>query len=119
MIYADYAYYRDVFHGNIIPEECFELNALKASRHINNVTFGRIGTEVTDDVKNACCAAAEVFYSGDVSPRAASGITSETVGKHTVSYAAAESSRTQAKRLNTAVKLWLGSTGLLYKGVQG
>lgn len=117
MSYADYRYYKDEFRGSLIPDESFERNALQASQYIDNVTFGRIGSDVTSAVKNACCALAEVYYSGSVSPRAASGVTSEKVGNYSVSYAAAENSGTQQKRLKSAVKLWLGGTGLLYRGL--
>lgn len=116
MIYVDYQYYRDEFRGKLIPEPDFDHAAMLATQYINNVTFGRIGSGVTDAVKNACCAVAEVYYSGSVSPRAASGVTSEKVGNYSVSYAAAENSGTQQKRLKSAVKLWLGATGLLYRG---
>lgn len=116
MMYADYVYYTEKFHGSLVPEKSFERNALQASQYIDNVTFGRIGSNVTDAVKNACCALAEIYYSGTVSPRAASGVTSEKVGNYSVSYAAAENVGTQQKRLKSAVKLWLGSTGLLYRG---
>jgi len=118
VIYADYRYYRDEFRGKLIPETDFDRAAMSATQYINNVTFGRIGSNVTEAVKNACCAVAEVYYSGSVSPRAASGITSEKVGNHSVSYSAAENISTQAKRLRSAVKLWLGSTGLLYRGLK-
>lgn len=119
MSYADYSYYKDEFHGNIVPEKSFERNALQASQYIDNVTFGRASTAsegTLTAVKNACCALAEIYYSGTVSPRAASGVTSEKVGDHSVSYAAAENVSTQQKRLRSAVKLWLGATGLLYRG---
>ncbi len=118
MIYTDYRFYKEEFHGKLIPAEDFDRAAISATQYINNVTFGRIGSNVTEAVKNACCAAAEVYYSGSVSPRAASGITSEKVGNHSVSYSAAENISTQAKRLRSAVKLWLGSTGLLYRGLK-
>ena len=89
---------------------------MQTSQYIDDVTFGRIGSDVSDNVKNACCALAEVYYSGSISPRAASGVTSEKVGNYSVSYAAAENTGTQSKRLRSAVRLWLGSTGLLYRG---
>lgn len=117
MSYADYSYYRENFHGSLVPEDSFERNALQATRYIDSVTFGRIGSDVTEAVKNACCALTEIYYSGTVSPRAASGVTSEKVGNCSVSYAAAENVGTQQKRLRSAVKLWLGSTGLLYRGL--
>lgn len=117
MIYADYRFYKDEFHGKLIPAEDFDRAAISATQYINNVTFGRIGSNVTEAVKNACCAAAEVYYSESVSPRAASGITSEKTGDHSVSYAAAETVSSQSKRLRSAVKLWIGSTGLLYRGM--
>lgn len=116
MIYADYQYYKNSFKGKLIPADDFDHAAILATQYIDNVTFGRIGSNVTDTVKNACCALAEIYYSGSVSPRAASGVTSEKVGDYSVSYAAAENVSTQQKRLTSTAKLWLGATGLLYRG---
>lgn len=119
MSYADYSYYKDEFHGNIVSEESFDRNALQASQYIDNVTFGRASTASEGTftaVKNACCALAEIYYSGTISPRATTGVATERAGEYSVSYAAAENVSTQQKKLRTAAKLWLGGTGLMYRG---
>ena len=56
-MYADYAYYKDSFGGDLTAEE-FNRYARKAERFLNYVIMGEI-PEVTEQVKNAVCAAAE------------------------------------------------------------
>ncbi|MCM1024416.1 MAG: hypothetical protein NC395_10215 [Prevotella sp.] len=119
MIYADFQYYKDFFKGKLIPAEDFDHAAIPATQYINNVTFGRIGSNVTDAVKNACCAAAEIYYRCDMSEAAleAAGKSSEKTGDHSVTYAKSDFSySSKDKQLSKAVRLWLGSTGLLYRG---
>ena len=118
-IYANYQYYKDIFKGKLIPEEDFSHAAILATQYINNVTFGRIGSDVTDSVKNACCAAAEIYYQCDMSETAleATGKSAEKTGDYSVTYAKSDFSYSNRdKQLSKAVKLWLGSTGLLYRG---
>lgn len=120
MIYADYQYYKDFFKGKLIPAEDFDHAAILATQYINNVTFGRIGSNVTDTVKNACCAAAEIYYQCDMSEAAleAAGKSAEKTGDYSVTYAKSDFSyNSRDKQLSKAVKLWLGSTGLMYRGI--
>lgn len=119
MIYADYQYYTDLFKGKLIPANDFDHAAILATQYINNVTFGRIGSNVTDTVKNACCAAAEVYYQCDMSEAAleAAGKSAEKTGDYSVTYAKSDFSyNSRDKQLSRTVKLWLGSTGLMYRG---
>ena len=58
-MYADYAYYKDSFGGTLAAEE-FNRYARKAERFLNYVIMGEI-SEVTEQVKNAVCAAAEAL----------------------------------------------------------
>lgn len=119
IIYAEYEYYTESFRGSLIPDVgSFIYCARTASQYINTVTFNRIVTEndITEAVRNACCAAAEVCYTSSVSPKVASGITTEKIGDYSVTYGTSESSSMRQKRLFAAVKLWLGNTGLMYRG---
>ena len=117
--YADYAFYTDKYLGRIIPNENdFAYYALRASEIIDNKTFGRIN-EITPAVQLACCAAADELYS-DASARAkaASGVSSESVDGYSVSYRAynTEAEKAAEKRVNAAIKRYLGSTGLMFRG---
>lgn len=117
--YADYAFYTDKYLGRIIPNENdFAYYALRASEIIDNKTFGRIN-EITPAVQLACCAAADELYSdASAKAKAASGVSSESVDGYSVSYRAynAESEKTAEKRVNAAIKRYLGGTGLMFRG---
>ncbi|MGN0610057.1 MAG: DnaT-like ssDNA-binding protein [Oscillospiraceae bacterium] len=117
--YADYAFYTDKYLGRAIPNENdFAYYALRASEIIDSKTFGRID-EITPAVRMACCAAADELYS-DASARAkaAGGVSSESVDGYSVSYRAynTESEKAAKKRVNAAIKLYLGGTGLMFRG---
>lgn len=118
--YADYAFYTESFLGKSIPAEEFGHYALLATQYINSVTFDRIVGEPIEEVKMVCCAVAEDYFSaGQSSAKSASGIASEKVGSYSVSYATPtkETAQVAEKQLYNAAKLWLGNTGLMYRGV--
>lgn len=117
--YADYAFYTDKYLGRIIPNENdFAYYALRASEIIDNKTFGRIN-EITPAVQLACCAAADELYSdASAKAKAASGVSSESVDGYSVSYRAynTEAEKVAEKKVNAAIKRYLGSTGLMFRG---
>lgn len=118
--YADYAFYTESFLGKSIPAEEFGHYALLATQYINSITFDRIVGEPIEAVKMACCAVAENYFSAaQGSVKAASGIASEKVGSYSVSYAtpSKETAQVAENQLYNAAKLWLGNTGLMYRGV--
>lgn len=120
MAYADYEFYRTEFRGGKLSEEEFNAHAERASALLDGYTFGRI----TDDVfivspklgrkiRLACCALCEdmqfVAEGG--------GISSESVDGYQVSYATSVSkSRSEMRRYSDTVKVYLASSGLLYRG---
>lgn len=118
--YADYTFYTESFLGKSIPAEEFGHYALLATQYINSVTFDRIVGEPIEAVKMACCAVAEAYRSayGASYYKALSGIASESVGSHSVSYATPNSATAKIpeEKLYSATKLWLGNTGLMYRG---
>ena len=117
--YADYAFYSGEYLGRVITsEKDFAYYALRASEIIDSKTFGRID-EITPAIKKACCAAAEELYSAETArTKAASGISSESVDGYSVSYRAynTEAEKTAEKRVNAAIKRYLGGTGLMFRG---
>ena len=117
--YADYAFYTDKYLGRIIPNENdFAYYALRASEIIDSKTFGRIN-EITPAVQLACCAAADELYSdASAKAKAAGGVSSESVDGYSVSYRAydTEAEKAAEKRVNVAIKRYLGGTGLMFRG---
>ena len=117
--YANYAFYSGEYLGRVITsEKDFAYYALRASEIIDSKTFGRIG-EITPAVKMACCAAADELYSdASAKAKAAGGISSESVDGYSVSYRAynTEAEKAAEKRVNAAIKRYLGGTGLMFRG---
>lgn len=118
MIYADYSYYKEQFHGSLIPEEEFNHHSARASEYIDWQTFGRITDEYMEKeqaaalkIKSCCCALAESEYSFGQR----SDISSEKNGSYSVTYSAKNENlhNTEKSRI---IAMYLGNTGLLYRG---
>lgn len=108
--YVDYSFYSNTFKGSTIPDAAFEQCALRASRHIDLITFGRIqdfgvSDEILIDVKLATCAAAEALYKVGQHD----DVASETVGKVSVTY----KDNSVEGSMTSAVEPYLFKTGLL------
>ena len=60
-MYADYEYYSRTYFGRDIAPEDWPRAARMADAFIDKLTFNRLraGWEVTDAVRNACCAVAD------------------------------------------------------------
>lgn len=114
MMYADYAYYRNVYKGSM-PEADFNRLSRQASAYLDSVTFGSIKDKWLRDehVKDACCAVADAYLCGEQG----GGIASESNDGVTVNYVAGVSkAKTDGQRVYEAAALYLGMTGLLYGG---
>lgn len=113
MVYADYGYYKGIYYGKAVPETDFYGLSRQASAYLDQVTFGRIRGEWEQDsrVKDACCAIVEILYRQEQGGEVAS----ETLGRWTRNYAA--SGMTSAQRMYEVAVQYLGTTGLLYRGV--
>lgn len=103
--YCDYAYYVSAFHGTQSAEE-FDRNAIVAQSHIDRAFDYTVDiTGLPPDhllrLKNCMCELVDV--SGEAS--AHSGITSESIGDMSVSYA--ESNRYYAARISDTIDRWL------------
>ena len=136
-MYADFPYYQDFFKGTLIKEEAvFRTFAERASEFIDTVTFDRLLdssllSRHKVKVQKCACALAEQYFRRNIAfldgapsdedmPK-----TSESIGAYSVSHAnpydyVQEISMSDAdfqKSLKSTVLRYLGSTGLLYRGV--
>ena len=106
MAYADYIYYAGTYHGQTIQDDEWPALAVQSSAHIDRFTFGRLkrGAPVTDDVRMAVCAVADVVKAH----KPAGNIQREDVDGYSVTYenAADTNARFNAELL-AAIDLYL------------
>jgi hypothetical protein len=121
--YATYEYYVGTYFGTAIPLSEFNALALRASAALDRLTFDRAATVITDGtdattvaaIQMAVCAMADELKV--MSVEGYSGVKSESVGSHSVSYSeGAPATKSMMGRLATAASLYLGGTELLYRG---
>lgn len=124
--FVDFEFYTDTYQGNTIPEADFVSLANSASALVNAQSFGRAESTIdagTDTVlvgkiKMATCAAAEVFYQDSISTAGSGPIQSESIGNYSVTYALSEGATfNKEQKASLAVRLYLETTGILYKGL--
>lgn len=115
-MYASYDYYKGTYFGNLIPEKDYSRVALRADQYLDYYTRCRARDNANlEAVKMAACALAEQYYEMDQLP-VASGKQSETVGSYSVTYRSAEDIQRIKLGLPGIVRMYLSSTGLLYRG---
>lgn len=115
MEYADFVYYRDTYHGDVIQDpDAFQMVSVLAGAYLDRYTVGKIA-EVSNAVKNAFCAAAEVFF--QQAAASSSRIAGESVGNHSVTYSVRSDSDWETL-LSRKVRMFLAPTGLLYGGLR-
>lgn len=116
MITVDYTFYTGTYKG-ALSEADFNRQAVKASAYLDRVTFNRLAgvtdTATLELAKLACCAAADAMLANE-----AGGVASESNDGISVTYVEGSGpAKADGKRLREAVGLFLGGTGLLYRGV--
>ena len=130
-VYADFPYYQDFYCGTSITDAAaFRTAAARASDYIDNVTFGRLASNIpepfAEPVKNCACALAEVFElqrQAVVSTNGNSAKKSETQHNYSVTYSiptetltALLSGKSVSDYLYSICLRYLGRTGLMYRG---
>lgn len=122
--YADFSWYTDEYKGTLLTAATFPRNARWASNLIDTVTYGNIDSndKVSDSVKDACCAAAELaynYYRSTVSAEEGRGKKSESNDGYSISYddtlSTAESLQKECLAL---IRVYLQNSGLLFRGVR-
>ena len=123
-MYSDYVFYVDAYGGEGIPPLDWPRISRHADAYLDRLTYNRLrnGAVVTDTVRMAACAVAEVMHRHEETQTANPvGIKAESVGGQSVTYedAAASSERYEAELLEAA-DLWIPrSDPLRYAGVYG
>lgn len=123
-MYADYVFYVEAYGEEGIPPLDWPRISRHADAYLDRLTYNRLrnGAVVTDTVRMAACAVAEVMHRHEETQTANPvGIKAESVGGQSVTYedAAASSERYEAELLEAA-DLWIPrSDPLRYAGVYG
>ena len=122
-MYAEYDFYLNDYKGSVIPDAPnYDRAAVEASAYLSYITHNRVDTEVlTDEVKTkvklAQCAVADVCYR-QMQDDVANAVSSESVGNHSVTYAARASYQQRELEKYSKAKIYLRGTGLLYGGLR-
>lgn len=109
MITIDENFYSTIYKGNVIPLPLFTSYERKAN--IKVCSYINSTDEYIDDIKNCICAVAEIIYKYD------NGLikSNESVGDYSVAFVP-QSTNFENAVLNE-IKMYLGHTGLLFRGV--
>ena len=115
---ADYNFYIGVYHGKMPMEDFWRLSVY-ASAYLDELTMGRTAGTLPDEAeykaKMALCAVADAYLANEQG----GGVASETNDGISVTYVAGiRNAKTEGRRLYEAAALFLGPTGLLYRGVR-
>lgn len=118
-VYADYIFYTEQYMGTAIAQADFDRLARQASAMIDQLTFDRAAPIITADdnddlierIQLATCAVAEEIQKQEQGGQ----VQSERVGNYAVTYVTVSGMSNQARLSNTA-RLYIGSSGLMYRG---
>lgn len=113
-MYADYAFYRETYFGNLSEDE-YDRLSVRGKAEVDRLTFGRAATATGDNmvaVQLAQCAVVdELAYM-----ERGGEITSESNDGVSRSYAAG-AVRSKTQRIADAARVYLAATNLCYAGV--
>lgn len=120
MGYIDYSYYANEYGGKRAKGEDFTFYELSSRMIIDRYTFNRVryaledvpGFEIPEEIKIAQCALIDFMVGAE--ENGGKVIASESVSKHSVTYAGVKSYDEQAKDI---VKRYLGGTPWTYAGM--
>lgn len=111
MMYADFEYYANSFKGRKTPQEEFDGYMKKASDYIDGITLYKAWSQKDDTrVKDCACALCDFYFEYDNEGK----YSSASVDGVSVTYADKGKDKTDADGI---VRLYLASTGLLYRGM--
>lgn len=116
--YVTYEYYQNDYGGMTITADRFQVCTAWASRLVDRITFGRVAklsdAECPDFVRDAVCAAADIYSSGmDAAERA---VQSERNDGYSVTYANAKEISSVSREARSAAMMYLANSGLVYRG---
>ena len=112
MAYADYTFYLN--RGGQMSAPDFGKYSVSASDYIDYITLdnAKTYTDSEDRLKKCCCALADEIKKSEITV----GISSESIGSYSVSYAESKQADIQRRYANICC-MYIGSTGLMYRGL--
>ncbi len=119
MVYSDYVFYEDKYHGKLLTEEEFKRWIMIACAHVRRITFGRADSCADkDEIKMATCAVCDVLFQDNKQTAAHDGrmVASENTDGYSVSYVQEQGSTAQVlliRKVYAAAEVFLAPTGLL------
>lgn len=122
--YADYDFYKSVYHGSMTEDE-FNRHIIKASAYVRRMTFGRADANAeNDEIRLSACAVCDV-YADDNKRRAGHegrNIASENNDGYSVSFVQEQcggetSEELLYRKAYKAAEIFLADIGLLDWGV--
>lgn len=123
-MYVTYEYYAEEYGGKLIEEKPFSAMERRAKAYIRQLTYvrGDIFALENDAVKDAVCAAAEVYYQYETNRKTAGTIKSENTDGYSVTYVTEQTDGKTAeevlkKKAYDAVYPYLLATGWLSRKV--
>lgn len=134
-MYADYDFYVNSFHGELIAEDKWDKWADEASDELDYITMDRIDADILaayeTKIGKATCALAELFYqideltkhasdtslSGNIKSRSSGGESITFASTQTALSAAAADVKAKERLAFDTVRRYLAGTGLLFQGV--
>lgn len=124
--YVDYEFYQDTYKGTkITSEEEFDKLSLRATQYVKEHIFNRDFTnynkkDYSNEVKYATCSLTEIEkdYQKGLEELSSGNIKSESIGDYSRSFGTSQEliKNTNIKR-NEELNLYLGTTGLLFRGL--
>ena len=121
--YCDSEYYLEEYGGTLVPQDKVDTWLTLASNKIRCCILHRDITGYEELVKNCTCNVAELLYSQNTKRTQSmedGPIVSESVGDYSRSFgstSADETRRNNELALYDVMELYLGCTGLLYRGL--
>ena len=122
-MFADFSFYEEVYHGDLLTEEEFPKFAERADTWLTERTMGRcsrpcLSEMIRISLKKAECAVADALRSSEPTGLSDPAVQKETVGDYSVTYrSSADLDRETAARVCDLITRYLAYTGLLFRGV--
>ena len=110
---ADFAFYKDVYMGDLIPEKAFPGMALRAQEYLQRLQrIYRVTAAGEESLKMAVCAVAEAIYAHS---KRRGGVTAASVGQVSVRYEGSDrSDRSLQRELYDKASIYLD----IFRGVE-
>lgn len=116
MTYADYSFYTETYKGVLIPEADFDNLSQKATDYVSAHILVQIDeANLPTELKKCVCRIAEITFVDE--HNLGQKLASESVGEYSRSFQGEKTQKSYEARCDFAMKLYLGKTGLLYKGL--